>query len=169
MMIEFVNNRSFTLTTGGGRKSKLRRLKNGVHQGSVVSQLLFNIAHDLSLITSRSFVYVNDLALAHPTVEWISLKSTLNQDMATLSLYLQKWRLKLCKTKIVSTALYFNNRETKRELDAMVEGNCSLYNFTPTYLGVTLDRTLAYRRQLQTLPQQPTSRIVLIRGFAGTS
>ena len=37
------NHRSFTLTTGNGAQSKLRRLKNGVPQGSVLATLLFNI------------------------------------------------------------------------------------------------------------------------------
>jgi len=35
MIMEMVGNRSFTLTTGNGKRSKLRRLKNDVAQGSV--------------------------------------------------------------------------------------------------------------------------------------
>ena len=40
MIMELIQNRSFTLTTGSGQRSRLRRLKNGVPQGSVLAPLL---------------------------------------------------------------------------------------------------------------------------------
>ena len=41
--MELVWNRSFTLTTGDSKPSRLRRLKNGLSQRSVLAPLLFNI------------------------------------------------------------------------------------------------------------------------------
>ena len=43
MIMELVRNRSFTLTTGDIKQSTLRRLRNGLPQGSVLAPLLFNI------------------------------------------------------------------------------------------------------------------------------
>ena len=43
MIMELIRNRSFTLTTGDSKQSRLRRLKNGILQGSVLASLLFNI------------------------------------------------------------------------------------------------------------------------------
>ena len=43
MIMELVRNRSFILTTRDSKQSRLRRLKNGVPQGSVLALLLFNI------------------------------------------------------------------------------------------------------------------------------
>ena len=40
MIMELVRNRSFTLTTGNGPRSRLRRLRNGVPQGSVLAPLI---------------------------------------------------------------------------------------------------------------------------------
>ena len=93
--MELVRNRSFTLTAGDRNQSKLRRLKNGVPQGSVLAPLLFNIyTYDLSSMISRKFAYADE-ALLHSSGNWKDLEGTLNQDMSTLSAYLQTWRLKL--------------------------------------------------------------------------
>ena len=99
-IMELLRNRSFTLTIGNGAPSRLRRLKNGVPQGSVLAPLLFNIyTHDLPVTVARKFVYADDLAIMHSAEDWQSLEGTLTQDMANLSSYLQKWKLKLSTTK----------------------------------------------------------------------
>jgi len=43
MIMEMVGNRSFILTTGKNKRSRLRRFKDGVPKGSVLAPLLFNI------------------------------------------------------------------------------------------------------------------------------
>jgi len=66
MIVEMVVNRSFTLTTGNGKRSRLRTPKNGVPQGSVLAPLLFNIyISDLPTTVSRKYAYVDDLAIMH--------------------------------------------------------------------------------------------------------
>ena len=66
MIMELVQNRSFTLTTDDSKQSRLRRLKNGVLQRSVLAPLLFNIyTYDVPSMISRKFAYADDLALLH--------------------------------------------------------------------------------------------------------
>ena len=42
MILKLVRNRAFILTTGGSQSSRLRRLKNGLPQGSMLAPFLFN-------------------------------------------------------------------------------------------------------------------------------
>ena len=136
MIMELVLNRSFTLTTGDSKQSRLRRLKNGVPQGSVLAPLLFNIyTYVLPSMISRKFAYADDLALLHSSGNWKDLEGTLSQDMSILSVYLQTWRLKLSHTKTVTAVFHLNNRETKRELKVYNNGRLLPFCPTPTYLG----------------------------------
>ena len=149
MIMELVRNRSFTLTTSDSKQSRLRRLKNGVPQRSVLAPLLFNIyTYDLPSMISRVFVYADDLAMLHSFENWKDLEGTLSQDMSTLSAYLQTWRLKLSHTKTVTAAFHLNNRETKRELKVYNNGRLLSFRPIPTYLGVKLDRSFTFRHHI---------------------
>ena len=152
MIMELVQNRSFILTTGDSKQSRLHRLKNGVPQKSVLTPILFNIyTYDLLSMISRKFPYADDLALLHSSGNWKDLEGTLSQDMSTLSVYLQTWRLKLSHTKTVPAAFHLNNREAKRELKVYNNDKLLPFCSTPTYHGVKLDRTLTFRRHLVAL------------------
>ena len=71
MIMETVGNRSFTLITGNGQRSRLRRLENGVPQGSVLAPLLFNIyTYDLPATISRKYAYADDLTIMHAGGDW---------------------------------------------------------------------------------------------------
>ena len=77
MITELVRNRSLTLTTSDSKQSRLRRLENGVRQGSVLVPLLFNIyTYDFPSLISRKFDYADDLALLHSSGNWKDLKGT---------------------------------------------------------------------------------------------
>ena len=166
--MELIHNRSFTLSIGDSKRSRLRRLRNGLPQGSVLAPLLFNIyTYDLPSTISQKYAYADDLALMHTSKDWKTLEDTLSQDMTTLSAYLQTWRLKLSHTKTVTTAFYLNNREAKRELKIFNNGKLLPYCPTPTYLGVKLDRSLTFRHHLEALRKKLSTRVTLLRRLAG--
>ena len=78
MIMELVRNRSFTLTISDSKRSRLRRLKNGIPQGSVLAPLLFNIyIYDLPSTISRKYAYADDLALLHSSGDWKDLEGGL--------------------------------------------------------------------------------------------
>ena len=161
-IVELISNRSFVLKTCDGQQSRLRRLKNGVPQGSVLVPLLFNIyIHDLPDTIFRNYGYADNLAILTAHREWKKIESTLNQDMSTLALHLRQWRLKLSKGKTVSTVFHLNNKEAKRELDVYI--NTRRLNFQPTTTCVKFDRTLSYRQHLAGLRDKVMARSALIR------
>ena len=165
MIMELVRNRSFTLTTDDSKQSRLRCLKNGVPQESVLAPLLFNIyTYDLPSMISRKFAYDDDLALLYSSGNWKHLEETLSQDMSTLSAYLQTWRLKFSHTK----TFHLNNREAKRELKVYNNGRLLPFCPTPTYLGVKLDRSLSFRHHLMALRKKLSSRVTLLRRLVGS-
>ena len=162
--MELVRNRSFTLTTGDRKQNRLRHLKNGVPQGSVLASLLFNIyTYDLPSMISRKFAYADDLGLLHSFGNWKDLEGTLSQDMSTLSAHLQTWKLKLSHTKTVTVVFHLNKRETKRELK--VYNNDRLLPFcpTPTYHGIKLDRSFTFCHHLVSLRKKLSWRVTLLR------
>ena len=168
MIMELVQNRSFTLTTGNGKQSRIRRLTNGVPQGSVLAALLFNIyVSDLPPTTSSKFAYADDLALVHIAGDWRTLEKTLSQGMATPHTYLQKWRLKLSETKTVSSVFHLTNREAKRELSVELNGKLLPFSDTSKYLSITLDRDLT--QHLESLRKKLSTKVPLIRRLAGTT
>jgi len=87
-IMELVRNRSFTFTTDNGPRSRLRRLRTGVPQGSVLASLIFNIyKHDLPTTTFRKLAYADDMEIIHSAPKWHTLEGTVNQDMTTVSTY----------------------------------------------------------------------------------
>ena len=166
MIMEPVWNRSFTLTIGDSRQSRLRRLQNGLPQGLVLAPILFNIyTCDMSSMTSQKYASADDLALLYASRDWKAVEDTLSQDMTSLSAYLQTWRLKLSNTKTVMAAFPLNNREAKCELTVENNGNLLPPCPVPTYLGVKPDRSLTSRHQLEALRKKlHPSRVVKVTG-----
>ena len=106
--------------------------------------------------------------MIHGDGDWQAVEGVLTKDIATIGKYLQTWKLKLTTTKTVSTAFHLNNNEAKRELKVKYKNETLPFCSEPTYLGVTLDRSLTYRRHLESLRKKLTSRFALLRRLAGS-
>ena len=148
--MEMLSNRSFAVHTSDGQHSRLRRMKNGVPQGSVLSPMQFNIyISDLPETTSRKYVYADDLAILLRRTSWKEMEEGLNKDMTILVDYLRKWRLQLSIGKTVSAAYHLYNRDAKRELDVFVDNKRLVFQQAPKYLGVCLERMLHFKQHLE--------------------
>ena len=163
-------NRSFVLTTSDGQHSRLRRLRNGLPQGSCLSPLLFNIyISDLSKSKSLQYGYPDDLALFYSHQRWGTIEDTLTADVEHVAEHFKLWRLKISAAKTTVTPFHLNNREYGHQLSVFLDGNLLPLKSCPTYLGVKLDRNLTYKYHTEALHTKLTARNNLLRCLAGST
>ena len=135
-IMEMLSNRNFVVHTNDGQRSRLRIMKNGVPQGSVLSPMLFNIyISDLPETTSRKYGYADDLAILLRRPSWKEMEEGLNKDMTILVDYLRKWRLQL------SVARQF--RPPTISITEKLNGNWTCLSITNAWCVSKLQGTLA--------------------------
>jgi len=71
---------------------------------------LFNTyISDLPATVYRKYAYADDLAIVHADGDWQAVEGVLTKDMATVSEYVQAWKLKLSTTNTVLVAFHINH------------------------------------------------------------
>jgi len=132
-----------------------------------VGSPLFNIyIFDLPTTVSRKYAYVDNLAIMHADGDWEAVEWVLTKDMATEGQHLQTCKLKLSTTKTVSAFFHLNNKEAKRELKVNFNNETLPFCSEPKYLRIPLDKSLTYRRHLESLRKKLISRVALLRWLA---
>ena len=95
-----------------------------------------------------------------------AIEKTLSLDLKTLSQYFHNWRLRLNTTKTVCSIFHLVNRLSKYELNVSADGMKIPFDPSPAYLGVTLDRSLSYRKYLKETAAKVTARCNLLKTLA---
>jgi len=154
----------------GNNESPLKRLKDGLPQGSVLAPLLFNVyTADLPQTRSRKFIYADDIALATQNKDLGRTESVLSQDLETMKRYFDSWKLKPNPGKTEVACFHLNNRLSNYKLNVTFGGKQLQHNEHPRYLGVSLDRTLTFKNHLEKTAGKVKSRANLIQHLAGAS
>jgi len=156
--------RRFYVELNNGR-SRWRIQKNGLPQGSVLSPVLFNIyTNDQPLHEgTRNFIYADDLCVTAQYPIFSKVEHTIEEALDDLTTYYRSNSLRANPDKTQVTAFHLKNSEAKRTLQVKWN-NTDLENTPyPKYLGVTLDRTLSYKKHIQNTKMKVTTRNNLLR------
>ncbi|KAE9523030.1 hypothetical protein AGLY_016661 [Aphis glycines] len=168
LLDRMLTNRRFKVFLGN-KESNWRTVLNGLPQGSVLAPTLFNLfIHDLPVTKGLKFQYADDIAIAYQSTDLEDSGKALTEDLSTMNKYFSKWRLKPNPTKTEVCAFHLNNKKAREELKVTFQGVQLKHNFTPKYLGITLDRTLTFKEHLVKTGKKVRSRVNLIQKLAGT-
>ena len=144
------------------------RVRRGVPQGSVLGAVLFSFINDLpvSLPSSVSCsLYADDLVI------WSSSPSVPTAVEATqgalfrLERWSEYWCLPLNPSKC--EASFFS--VDPHQANLLLLRSCFRFNPTPTFLGVTFDRTLSFSKHVSSLKAKLFLRLKVLRCICASS
>ena len=82
--------------------------------------------------------------------------------------YFDYWKLRLNAKKTVTTCFHLDNKQAARKLKVTLALEVLVYDFAPKYIGVTLGRSLTYRKRTENVRDKVKSRCNTISMLAGT-
>ena len=136
-------------------KSRSFRVRRGVPQGSVLRPVLFSLfINDLpaSLPSSVSCsLYADDLAIwsSSPSVP-TAVEATLGA-LIRLERWSEYWCLPLYPSKCEASLFSVDPHQANLRSNLLLLGPLLPFNPTPTFLGVTFDRTLSFSKHVSSL------------------
>ena len=160
----YLKNRQALVKTYGIR-SITENLQNGVPQGGILSPTLFLIfINDIQRqISKRVYpsLYADDLALLCTEEELGIAKIRLQTTLNGISKWASDWGLSVDKTKTTYTAFTLSTKKCNVKLET--NGWSLQKDDNPTYLGVTFDTRLTWKKQTEKCLKRGMQRTALIK------
>ena len=123
-------------------RSGWRIQKNGLPQGTVLSNTLFNIyTNDQPILDgTRSFIYADDLCVTAQYPTFQEVEQQIEETLGELTHYYRSNSLRANPNKTQVTAFHLRNREAKRSLQVSWNG----MDMENTSRGISLQRPLTF-------------------------
>ena len=154
-------------------KSRCFRVRRGVLQGSVLGPVLFSLFIDDLPATLPSSVscslYADDLAI------WSSSPSVPTAVEATqgalfqLERWSEYWCLPLNPSKCEAFFFSVDPHQANLQPNLLILGSRLRFNPTPTFLGVTFDRSLSFSKHISLLKAKFFPRLKALRCISASS
>ena len=165
----YLKNRQALVKTNGIR-SKTENLQNGVPQGGILSPTSFLIfINDIQKQISKKVYpsqYADDLALLCTEEELGTAKIRLQTTLNGISKWASDWGLSVNKTKTTYTVFTLSTKKYNVKLE--MNGWSLQKDDNPTYLGVTFDTRLTWKKQTEKCLKRGMQRTALIKKMAGS-
>ena len=124
-----------------------KKLKNGISQGLVLAPTPFKIyLSDMPSTEANKFRYADDWAIACQSWHYKNTETNLTKEVNVIDNFFNKWYLKMNKTKTVSTVFHLDNHHANQALNIKIRNKQLHPEPSSKYVGVTLDRSLTYKK-----------------------
>ena len=122
--------------------------------------ILFNIyTNDQPLHSeTRNFIYADGLCVTAKHPSFKQTEDTIEDALGELTQYYRNNNMRANPDKTQVTAFHIRNKEAMRELDVTWNGTVLENTAHSKCLGVTLDRTLSYKKHIQNTKMKVANR-----------
>ena len=151
--------------------SRKKTIKEGVPQGGILSPTLFllyisDIVKDLPNGVKVA-IYADYIALWCSEENLTTARYRIQEALNALNAWTKTWLMKINTTKTTYTIFNLSTKEQEKEL--RLDSQKLAEDRSPTYLGITFDKRLTWKHQIQTAEVKAKTRLALMRRLAGTS
>ena len=178
---EMITGKSFIITDGNITLDKDFLVLNGLHQGAVLSPILFNIyTHEIlkmyginSDVNKRAIAFADDIVIYTIGKKIPEIQESLQDLFEKVQYYMHTWKLKInvlkCETILFRPPLNQSSRSARRnwrtfQIKEQKEGGEPVPHKTLVkYLGFNLDQTLYFNKHIDIQLRKATNAFSMLK------
>ena len=154
-----------------GSKSPLRKMKQGVPQGGVLSPILFNLYMSKMPLPPgniRLVSYADDSNVLNSGIEIPEVCEEINIYLDTLDNWFKSRNLFISPSKSSATLFTTGPNECNTVLPIKINGEQVPTIKKPTFLGITFDNLLSFKQHVENLKSKVQARNNILKALSGS-